>query len=90
MSPTTQFLAPKREDWIESWKDPTFMATYTVYTAAANLIGWPAITIPAGFVLGLPVGIQIMGKPTSEPRMLQLAQAFLTCFDQGGAPARSW
>lgn len=77
LSPTAQFIAPMRDDWIESWKDPQYMATYTVYTAAANLLGWPAITVPAGFVSGLPVGLQIMGKPESEPRMLQLARAFL-------------
>lgn len=77
VSPTAQFLAPRREAWIKSWNDPHYMKTYTVFTAAANLLGVPAISIPAGFAQGLPVGLQIMGRPKSEPTMLRLAQAFL-------------
>jgi aspartyl-tRNA(Asn)/glutamyl-tRNA(Gln) amidotransferase subunit A len=77
LSPTIQYPAPTLRDWAENWKAPSYMATYAAHTAAANLIGWPALSVPAGLVDGLPVGLQILGRPDSEPRMLQLAQAFL-------------
>lgn len=83
ISPTTPHIAPSREAWAAGWmppeegKLPAHMGHYTPHTAAANVLGWPAISLPAGFVDGLPVGFQIMGKPDSEPRMMQLAQAFL-------------
>jgi amidase len=38
--------------------------------------GYPAITVPAGFVRGLPVGITFMGKPWSEAKLIGLAYAF--------------
>jgi amidase len=38
--------------------------------------GYPAITVPAGFVSGLPVGISFMGPAWSEPRLVALAHAF--------------
>lgn len=48
-----------------------------VFTVAANLAGLPALSIPAGFNHeGLPVGIQMMGKPFSEQCLLQLAHAY--------------
>ena len=40
------------------------------------LAGYPAITIPAGFVFGLPVGITFMGREYSEPTLIRLAYAF--------------
>jgi amidase len=38
--------------------------------------GWPAITVPFGFVSGLPVGVSFLGPRWSEPRLLALAYAF--------------
>ena len=38
--------------------------------------GYPRVTVPAGFVLGLPVGISFMGTAWSEPRLIGLAYAF--------------
>jgi amidase len=42
----------------------------------AAVAGTPAITIPAGFVLGLPVGITLMGAAWSETKLVRLAWAF--------------
>ena len=43
---------------------------------AAALAGYPAISVPAGFVFGLPVGITFMGRAFSEPTLIKLAYAF--------------
>ena len=40
------------------------------------LAGYPAITVPAGFVFGLPVGITFLGRAYSEPTLIKLAYAF--------------
>jgi Asp-tRNA(Asn)/Glu-tRNA(Gln) amidotransferase A subunit family amidase len=83
ISPTTPHTAPTRDYWATAWAPPepgqlpAEMGHYTPHTAAANVLGWPAITLPAGLVDELPVGFQIMGPPNSEPKMIQLAQAFL-------------
>ncbi len=42
----------------------------------AALAGYPAISVPAGFVFGLPVGITFMGRAFSEPTLLKLAYAY--------------
>ena len=77
IAPTIQYVAPTLQAWVAGLVKPGYMNTYAAHTAAANLIGWPAMTVPAGLVDGMPVGLQIMGRPNSEARMLQLAQAFL-------------
>ena len=43
---------------------------------AAAVAGYPNITVPAGFVSGLPVGISFFGRAWSEPTLLKLAYAF--------------
>ena len=42
----------------------------------AAVAGWPSITVPAGQVCGLPVGVTLTGPQWSEPRLIALAYAF--------------
>jgi amidase len=50
---------------------------YTFGTSTpAAVSGYPAITVPAGLVGGLPVGVSFIGPAWSEPRLLGLAHAF--------------
>ena len=77
LTPTILSIAPTRNSWADSGVAKGFSGLYTAMTGVANLLGWPAMSVPAGLVDGMPVGLQILGKPKSEARMLQLAQAFL-------------
>lgn len=43
---------------------------------AAAVAGYPSITVPAGFVFGLPVGISFFGRAWSEPKLIRLAYSF--------------
>jgi amidase len=45
-------------------------------SSPAAVAGYPSITVPAGFVFGLPVGISFFGRAYSEPTLLKLAYAF--------------
>ena len=45
-------------------------------SGAAAVAGYPNITVPAGFVFGLPVGISFFGRAWSEPVLIRLAYAF--------------
>jgi amidase len=42
----------------------------------AAVAGYPSITVPAGFVFGLPIGISFFGRAWSEPTLLKFAYAF--------------
>jgi amidase len=42
----------------------------------AAVAGYPTVTVPAGFIFGLPVGISFIGPAWSEARLLRLAYAF--------------
>ncbi len=43
---------------------------------AAAVAGYPNITVPAGFVFGLPVGLSFFGRAWSEPTLIKIAYAF--------------
>jgi amidase len=45
-------------------------------STAAAVAGYPSITVPAGFVFGLPVGISFFGSAWSEPTLIKLAYPF--------------
>ena len=56
--------------------DPISMYLSDIYTVSVNLAGLPAISIPAGFSNGLPVGMQIIGNYFHEARLLNVAHQF--------------
>jgi len=61
----------------EKVSDPLSMYLSDIYTISANLAGIPGISIPCGFSpQGLPIGLQLMGKPFDEERLLRVAYAF--------------
>ncbi|MCY3989319.1 MAG: Asp-tRNA(Asn)/Glu-tRNA(Gln) amidotransferase subunit GatA [Gammaproteobacteria bacterium] len=60
----------------EKIDDPIQMYLNDVYTIGASLAGIPAISIPAGAVDGLPVGLQLMGRPFAEVDVLRAAHAY--------------
>jgi amidase len=43
---------------------------------AAAVAGYPDITVPAGFIAGLPVGVSFFGRAWSEPVLLKIAYGF--------------
>jgi len=59
----------------ETIDDPLVMYAYDVLTVPANLAGIPAGVAPAGEVKGIPVGMQIQGKPFSEQTILNVMKA---------------
>ena len=57
----------------EKTDDPISMYLNDVYTVSINLAGLPAISIPAGFIDGMPIGMQITGDYFSEALLLNVA-----------------
>ena len=47
-----------------------------IMTVAANLTGNPAISVPAGLVDGLPVGLQLIGRKAQDKSLLEAAKVF--------------
>ena len=73
LTPTTPgaaFPIGEKED------DPIAMYLNDVFTVPASLAGLPAISVPAGVdANGLPLGLQIIGRPFDEGTILRLGQA---------------
>ncbi|HET7779642.1 MAG TPA: Asp-tRNA(Asn)/Glu-tRNA(Gln) amidotransferase subunit GatA [Rudaea sp.] len=60
----------------EKSSDPLAMYAADVNTVAVNLAGLPAISVPAGFSAGLPVGLQLIAPAFAEARLLAAAHEF--------------
>ncbi|UCE63482.1 MAG: Asp-tRNA(Asn)/Glu-tRNA(Gln) amidotransferase subunit GatA [Nitrospirota bacterium] len=61
----------------EKLQDPLQMYLSDIYTISASLAGIPAISLPCGYSqLGLPIGLQIMGRPFEEDKVLRAASAY--------------
>ena len=61
----------------EKVQDPLQMYLSDIYTISVNLAGVPAIVVPCGFSSGkLPIGLQIIGRPFEEEKILRAAYAY--------------
>lgn len=60
----------------EKTQDPLTMYLSDIYTIPASLAGIPGLSVPCGFVDGLPVGLQILGKYMDEETVLDLGEAY--------------
>ncbi|KJU76401.1 glutamyl-tRNA amidotransferase [Ectopseudomonas oleovorans] len=73
LGPTTPNLAWKLG---EKNADPVSAYLEDIYTITANLAGIPGLSMPAGFVDGLPVGVQLLGNYFQEGRLLNVAHQY--------------
>lgn len=70
----------------EKLEDPLKMYLVDVDTVVANLAGMPAISVPAGFVSGLPVGLQMMADEFCEQTLFDAASIFESAAGIQGSP----
>src|SRR5271166_3555494 len=61
--------------------DPVTMYLNDIYTIGANLAGLPGLSMPCGFIDGLPMGLQLIGPHFSEDRILGAAHRFQQATD---------
>ncbi len=69
-SPSTAFKMGEKAN------DPVTMYLSDIYTIGVNLAGLPGLSIPAGFLSGLPVGMQLVGNYFEESRLLNTAHQY--------------
>ena len=71
--PTTPTPAFKLGDKVD---DPITMYLNDIYTVGANLGGFPALSVPCGFVNDLPIGLHLVGHHFDESALLRCAHAY--------------
>lgn len=96
MTPTIDQIAPLIPDeWIYPYAPPEAgpgeaVRQYVKYTMRVNLAGCCAVSIPCGFVDGMPVGLQVIGRRGAELTVLRVARTFEQISPWAGArPALS-
>jgi aspartyl-tRNA(Asn)/glutamyl-tRNA(Gln) amidotransferase subunit A len=79
LAPTVPGVASLRSDPFFHWEDGTVEGSTSAYSrmsAPANVTGLPALQVPAEFSAeGLPIGVQIIGKPFCEAEILRVGYA---------------
>ena len=79
VAPTTPPTAFRIREMTE---DPLRMYLSDIFTIPANLAGLPALSLPCGFdQAGLPIGLQVIGRPFDESTILRLGHAFQQATD---------
>jgi aspartyl-tRNA(Asn)/glutamyl-tRNA(Gln) amidotransferase subunit A len=72
-------------------KDPVEMYLLDVFTVTVNLAGLPGISIPVGLdAQGLPLGLQLIGRPFEEGDLLNHAYALERAAGFGAKPNHWW
>ena len=61
--------------------DPVAMYLEDIYTLAVNLAGLPGMSVPAGFIAGAPVGLQLIGRHFAESQLLNVGHRFQQATD---------
>ena len=84
-TPSSAFELGKKFD------DPVQMYLNDVFTVTVNLAGLPGIAVPAGLdKQGLPLGLQLIGKPWEEGELLNIAQSLEDAAEFVAKPAKWW
>ncbi|MBO7081756.1 MAG: Asp-tRNA(Asn)/Glu-tRNA(Gln) amidotransferase subunit GatA [Neisseriaceae bacterium] len=73
LTPVAPTVAPQLNSLAH---DPVQMYLSDIYTLSLNLAGLPGLSMPAGFVGHLPVGVQIIGNHFAEAKILRIAHQF--------------
>lgn len=80
VAPTLTAVAVRADDPTITWPDgseDSAINAYVTTSAPGNLTGLPAMSVPCGFDRqGLPIGLQIIGRPLDEPVVLRIGSAF--------------
>jgi aspartyl-tRNA(Asn)/glutamyl-tRNA(Gln) amidotransferase subunit A len=61
--------------------DPLTMYLSDVFTVSASLVGAPGVSVPCGLVDGLPVGLQLLGRPGDDPMPLRVGASYQEASD---------
>ncbi|WP_099024043.1 amidase family protein [Mycolicibacterium palauense] len=78
VTPTTSVPAPRLAEDAATAASPRQMLAMCPWTWPWNVLGWPAVSVPAGFTSdGLPVGVQLLGPPGSELLLLSVADMLM-------------
>ncbi len=71
--------------------DPVQMYLNDVFTVTVNLAGLPGVSVPTGFdKSGLPLGLQVIGRPWEEADMLNIAYSLEQSADFSAKPSKWW
>ncbi len=87
LTPAVPIGAPRQDETTIQWPDGVvedIRGTTLRYTRPFNLLGFPAISVPCGFTAdGLPIGLQVVGRPFAEATVLRVARAYEAAADWG-------